>query len=422
MRILLGIMLFVAAQGTGLTATSTGVELRPASEVIDLLKSNYVDHDKLDGKLLNDATVAGILQALGPGAQIITPDAPASNGTDTVAAPPPAPLARAEIIEPDIGYLRIIDLSDATPAAVDMELKKFSTANVSGMLLDLRFAGGTNFAAAAVVACRFVGDDRNLFAIKGAAAEPKVFSTGACTATLGAAAALREAPLLVLINSETRGAAEALAGALRAHNRAILAGSKTAGAPVATRDLPLGDGRVLRLATAKVLLPADETKSVFTGEVFPAGLTPDIAIKIDAKIEREAVLNAAADVTLTASLQPKELKRRFGEADLVRAFRGEPLDLKLSSSQTNVTLTPKLFGNETNTTVTPKMLESPVMATNSPDPTTVAEPVTSKAGGNGDAGSEKSKDDEPEMEPVRDVVLQRAVDVLKGIRVLLSRL
>lgn len=418
MRILLGMLLAVAATQTPApVAASTDVELRQTTEVIELLKSNYVDHEKLDGKLLNDATVAGILQALGPGAQIVTP---ATNATETAAAPA-APIARAEIIDPDIGYLRILELTDAAPAAVDAELKKFNAASVSGILLDLRFAGGTNLAAAAAVACRFLGEDQHLFAVKGPAAEPKIFSTGACAGTLGAAAALREAPLLVLINGQTRGSAEALAGALRAHNRAILAGSKTAGAPVATRDLPLGDGRLLRLATAKVLLPADETKSEFTVDVFPAGLTPDIGVKIDPKVERDAVLNAPADVTLTASLQPKELKKRFGEADLVRAFRGEPLDLKLPAAETNVTLAPKLFGGGTNGE--PKLLESPAIATNAVEPAT-SEPPTGKTTGNGtgDADAEKSKDEDAELEPVRDVVLQRAVDVLKGIRVLLSLL
>jgi hypothetical protein len=373
------------------------VELRRASEVIDLLKSNYVDADKLDGKLLNDATVAGILQALGAGATII--DAGTNDVTAAGASGARAPLARAEIIDPDIGYIRLGDVTPATAAALDAELKKFNDAHVAGFVLDVRFADGDDYEAAATVCCRFLGEDQHLFGIKSSGSDVRVFRSGACATDLGAALKpLQEAPLLVLINRETRGSAEALAGALRAHNRAILVGNRTAGTPAKTQELPLGDGRRLRVATAKLLLPADETKDALTVDVFPKGLAPDIAVTIDAQVERDAVLNAPAEMTLTASLEPKLVKRRFAEAELVRVFRGEALDLALPASQTNVTTAPKLFNEES-------LVVDEAPATTEPE-----EP---------DAETTEKKD-ETEVQAVQDVVLQRAVDVLKGIRTLLS--
>ena len=47
--------------------------LPQAAEIINVLKTRYVDHDTLDPKLLNDATITGVLQALGAGATIVTP-------------------------------------------------------------------------------------------------------------------------------------------------------------------------------------------------------------------------------------------------------------------------------------------------------------------------------------------------------------
>lgn len=402
-RFLIAVLAGMALVQGAIAAADEG-ELQQTSDVIDILRANYVDREKLDGKLLNDATVAGILQALGPGASIVTPDKSGTNAAPAAAAAPRQPLARVEVIDPNIGYIRLSDVTDTAVSALDVELKKFDDASVNGYVLDLRFADGTDYDAAAALACRFVGDDRHLFGIKGGAAEPKVFNSGPCASGLGAIAkSLLDAPLLVLINGETRGGAEALAGALHVHNRAILVGSKTAGAPASLRDVPLGDGRILRLATSKLVLPADETKEAMTVDVFPQGIAPDITVKIDPQVERGAVLNTQSNVTLTASLQPKELKKHIGEAELVRAFRGESLDLKLPGSSTNTTQ--KFFDSET-PTAEPDAVEPSDTKTNKTDKT--------------EAKPDAEDKDEGELRQVRDVVLQHAVDVLKGIRVLLS--
>jgi hypothetical protein len=403
------ILALLAAVVAGVSALgATGdVELPQSAEVIKVLKSHYVDRDKLDKKLLDDATIAGILEALGDGVMIITPDATGSNAAQVVEAAGHSadPVARAEVIDPDIAYIRIADVVDETVVALDTELKKFADKKIGGLVLDLRFADGTNYAAAAVVACRFVGEGHRLFGLKSGAAELKEFTSGVCPAELaGGQKQLTEIPLVVLVNRQTRGSAEVLAGALHAQQRAILVGSATAGSAAAWEDMKLADGRVLRLATAKIVLPAEPGEEAsLTVDVVPGGVTPDVPVKIDPKVELDVVLNVQTNMTLTASLQPLELKKRIGEAELVKAFRGEAVDLKLSVP-TNISTAPKIFNGE--------MFDSGTEATNA---TTSG---SSAAAGSGEAARESEK--AAAAEPVRDTVLQHAVDILKGIRVLLS--
>ena len=186
---------------------------------------------------------------------IITPDA----GTNVAqeADAPADPLPRFEVIDPDVAYVRIADVSDKTVPALDAALKKFAETNITGFVLDLRFADGSDYAAAAVLACRFVGEGQRLFGLKSGAAEVKEFTSGVCPSELAdGQKSLTEIPLLVLINEQTRGGAEALTGALQAQRRAILVGGKTAGSAAAWEDVKLADGRVLRLATSKVVLPS----------------------------------------------------------------------------------------------------------------------------------------------------------------------
>ena len=80
--------------------------LPQTSEIIEMLKLHFVDKDKLDQKLLNDATAAGILDRLGTGAKLLTADQAASNTVPAVVstADPSELLARVEVIEPDIAY------------------------------------------------------------------------------------------------------------------------------------------------------------------------------------------------------------------------------------------------------------------------------------------------------------------------------
>lgn len=357
-------------------AVATHAAELPVGGVVDALKAHYVDSDRLSQQWLTDATMSGLLQALGAGAQLLTAAQAQSNA---VAIAPSAgagePLARAEVIDPDIGYVRLADVVEGTVAALDAELQKFHTAKVTGYVLDLRFADGTNYAVTAAVASRFISGQPELFSLKERGRSLQVFH--ATEAALSLPAEPETAPLMVLVNARTRGAAEALAGALRTQDRAIVIGTRTAGEAVAWQDVPLDEGRVLRVATAKIALPNGT-------EVFPGGLTPDIAVKIDAKIEQDAVLHAETNVTLTVLLQPASTRKTLREADLVKVFRGEALEAPPLELNTNVVEDTEPAAG-TNATVT-------------------------AAANSGKASARE----------VRDVVLQRAVDILKGIRVLLS--
>ena len=347
--------------------------LQEMSEVIDILKSHFVDKDKLDQKALNDASVAGIIERLGSGAKLLTAEQAASNALLQVVstANPTEPLARAEVIEPSIGYIRLGDVMEGTATDLDIELKQFADEKVTGYILDLRFADGTNYAAAATVASRFLPAGQEVFSLKQAQGDRQVFRTTEAPRSL--AVELSEAPLMLLVNGQTRGSAEVLAAALRSQERGIVVGAPTAGSAVAWEDVKLSDGRVLRLATAKISFPKG-------GEVFPGGLVPDVIVKIDPRTEREVIFNVQSNMTLSTSLQPRVKKKSYTEAELVKAFRGEAIGTPLTTKTNALTLSAE-----------------------------------------GDTGTNTPATDlEGDINQVRDSVLQRAVDILKGIRVLIS--
>ena len=346
------------------------------TEIVDILRNDYVDREKLDDKTLDDATLTGILGSLGRGVQILS-HAPSETNIVAAVETNNSPLARAEVIAPDIGYIRLRDIQPASVRALDEELKKFSEAKVTGYILDLRFADGTNFEAAAKVASRFIEDEDELFTIKRATGESSTFHT--MPLVQEPAAGLSTAPLLLLVNEQTCGSAEALAGALRAGNRGIIIGNPTAGNAVATKNIKLSNGRWLQVVTEKILMTDGSSP-------FPNGLTPDVPVKIAHTVERDVVLHTT-NITLTASLQPKQKKKVFSEAELVKAFRGEAFStgpMSLSGVDDEV---------ESSTTIA---------TTNGTGAATITAPAPTA---------------EVETKEVRDTVLERAVDIMKGIRV-----
>jgi carboxyl-terminal processing protease len=317
------------------------LDMTNLSAVVSVLRERYVEPSALDERQVNEASVRGVLNHLGAGAKIVE-----AKPAKKMIVPE---IAKTEILGDEIFYVRLGRLSKDTAAALDGEMKAHPCDKLHGIILDLRFVRGGDFADAAQVASRFLAKDAKLFTLKGPTQPTREFTASSdkpCTDT----------PLIVVVNRETFGGAAALAAALNHHQRAVVIGNATAGEACERVEIPLSDGRKLALAVSQIILP-DGAK------VFPRGVEPDVPVKRDLEKERELVLGPDAQKDLRASLEPKVSKRRINEAELVRVFG--PDDKKPSPASEEV------------------------------------------------ARSENVKVEQP-----ADVVLTRALDILKGLRVL----
>jgi hypothetical protein len=143
-------------------------------------------------------------------------------------------------------------------------------------------------------------------------------------------------PMALLVNGQTAGAAEALAGILRQADVALLIGSNTAGRASIAREFALKNGQRLRIATTPVKMG--------NGQPFPlTGLKPDIQVQVAAEDERAYFDDAykmlpksgllpgtASDANPTSSASTNRApRRRINEAELVRMLReGETQELE----------------------------------------------------------------------------------------------
>ncbi len=246
-------------------AIINGMAPSDLQQVIQLLKANYINPAALNEAELNRAMLSGVLDRLGGGALLLpkkSADTPATND-----------LFYGEVMEGHVGYFRFGALTRANLEALDLALRKHAGKKIDAIVIDLRASAATNdFETAAEFANRFIPKGKPLFTLRRTAGkQERIFSSDRDPSYTGL--------MLALIDQETAGPAEAIAGDLRLYAKALLIGGTTAGRAVEYSDLPLNGGRILRAAVSEVILPDERA-------IFPDGLKPDLPVDMPVEDKR----------------------------------------------------------------------------------------------------------------------------------------
>jgi len=235
-------------------------------EAIQLLKTNYIKPETLNDTELSRATFEGILTRLGRGVVLLSASA-------AEPSEPPSPFY-GEILDGHIGYLRLGALARPDLDALDTNLQTFAAKKVDALVLDLRASPATNdFATASEFAKRFCPKGKPLFSLRRTTArQERTFSSDRDPSYSGL--------LIILVDGDTAGAAEAVAGAVRLYNKVLFIGQTTAGRAVEYSDLKLPSGKILRVAVGEAVLPEGRP-------LFPDGLKPDVPVEMPPAEKRE---------------------------------------------------------------------------------------------------------------------------------------
>jgi hypothetical protein len=277
-------------------------------EVYDLIRAHLAG---MSEDQLNRAAVGGLVSGLAPRVALVTNAAAPGTAGET-------PLViQSSVFDGDVLYLRVGRVGDGLAKAISAACSKPETTNkLKGVALDLRYAGGDDYAAAAAAVDLFVKKEQPLLDWGNGMVKSKEKSD---------AIAL---PVTVLVNRQTAGAAEALAAALRETGAGLILGGRTAGQAMVAQEFPLKNGNRLRIATAPVQLGNGSALS-------EQGITPDITVDVSAAAERVYYEDAYALpertnllagtgllATNPASGTNRLVRRpRFNEAELVRERR-----------------------------------------------------------------------------------------------------
>jgi len=172
---------------------------------------------------------------------------------------------KSELLENNIGYLRLTSFNDNSSQQIKKQIKKLKkNKNLNSYILDLRNNPGGLLSQAIKISDFFLengeivstksrtkSENRKWFAKKGDILDGKT--------------------LLILINYGSASASEIVAGALKDHKRAILVGENSYGKGSVQSIIPLKNKGAIRLTVAKYYLPSGKSIS-------EVGVRPDIEV------------------------------------------------------------------------------------------------------------------------------------------------
>jgi C-terminal processing protease CtpA/Prc len=277
--------------------TAWAAEFPPLDEVAKLVREHLTG---VTAEQLQAASAEDLLARLGERARLLEDYEEPAGNEPTVAA--------AEVLEEHFAYLRLAEVGrDAVTNVLQRLTELRAAGTVTGAVLDLRFAGGRDFVVAARLAGVFLPPSTPLF------------DWGDGLHLSSAPTNQFPRPLAVLVNAQTRGAAEAVAAILRHAGAALLIGDTTAGDAAVVTDVNLSTGQRLRLTQGRVRLPDGQFLSA-------AGVVPDLRLPLDAAVERAflrdpftAIRSQTNSPTATNSITTVvRVRKRLTEADLVR--------------------------------------------------------------------------------------------------------
>jgi C-terminal processing protease CtpA/Prc len=212
----------------------------------------------MDDAQLERAAALGLIERLAPQVQLVSEPA-STSGSNAVRS-----TVRARVFDRTLGYLRTGPIQAGAEQAVWQAWETLpgmvpGAERLTGLVLDLRFANGDDYEAAARMADWFFAREQPL-ADWGAGPRRATAKTNAISL-----------PVVALVNGQTRGGAEVLAGILRAGQVGLILGSTTAGRVSIAKEFTLRTGQRLRVATAPI--------KVGDGRTLPLdGLKPDISV------------------------------------------------------------------------------------------------------------------------------------------------
>ncbi len=299
--------LFLAALlSSGVFAFAQEVQPLKFEELLSVVRTNLTD---ISEEELSRLAAQGLIKELGTKVQLVTNNASAP-------AQPEEVISRRATYNEAYGYVQIRSVDDRLPDEFQKWVSGLNTNSIKGLILDLRYAQGDSYTAAAQVADQFAKAGDALLKM----------GTNQISATERRKI---ELPIAALANKETRGAAEALAALVRETGAGLVIGSPTAGEARLFETFTLSTGQQLKIGTVPIEVGAKKLPS--------KGLTPDLAVNVNSASERiffQDPFRTISPITGQVSGATNELAatgtnraRRFNEAELVRRHRtGANLD------------------------------------------------------------------------------------------------
>ncbi|MCC6070609.1 S41 family peptidase [Massilia sp. GCM10020059] len=188
---------------------------------------------------------------------------------------------KGKIVEPGYAWLRISQFQEPTVDDMAAKIKDLykQDPNLKGLVLDLRNDPGGLLQGAIGVSAAFLPKDAEIVSTNGQLPDSKqsfygraeYYSLSDNDALARLPLAVKNVPLVVLVNTGSASASEIVAGALQDYKRAIVMGSQTFGKGSVQTVRPLTNDTAVKLTTARYYTPKGRS-------IQAKGIMPDLLV------------------------------------------------------------------------------------------------------------------------------------------------
>jgi len=186
---------------------------------------------------------------------------------------------RSKMVEPGYAWLRVSQFQDRTVDDFTTKLADLykQDANLKGLVLDLRNDPGGLLEASVAISAAFLPKDVTVVSTNGQIAEskavfkanPEFYARRGTDPLKKLPDAVKNVPLVVLVNEGSASASEIVAGALQDHKRATVMGSQTFGKGSVQTVRQLSPDTALKITTARYYTPSGRS-------IQATGVVPDV--------------------------------------------------------------------------------------------------------------------------------------------------
>ena len=224
---------------------------------------------------------------------------------------------KSKLIEAGYGWIRISQFQESTTDSLVRNLEGlYQQGALKGLVLDLRNDPGGLLYGAIAVSAAFLQPNALVVSTEGRTddAKKKFYATagdylrggGREDALKSLPPAVKNVPMVVLVNGGSASASEIVAGALQDHKRATVIGTQSFGKGSVQTIMPLGNATAIKLTTARYYTPSGRS-------IQAKGITPDILVEEpgdtaarvrEADLQRHLNNPAGEDASKSAASKP----------------------------------------------------------------------------------------------------------------------
>ena len=183
-------------------------------------------------------------------------------------------IKKVDVIEDDIGYVKLLEFQERTAADLKKIVEKMRKDGVKSLIIDVRNNPGGLLDSSVYTADLFLNTGDMVVYTEGRDPEKRLeFKAKKEDAFPGL-------NLVILVNKGTASAAEILAGAIKDNKRGLIVGVPSFGKGSVQTVIPLKDDSALRLTTAAYFTPAGKN-------INEKGIEPDVLVEQKKLVKKE---------------------------------------------------------------------------------------------------------------------------------------